>query len=141
MTVSTPKQPLEVVKQCASALRSEGPCEIVYATAEFQPFSSQFKPDLVFRPTRGPLATQTVFFEFTPNIRFRDGEPLGRFFQERKDFAEQYIERPIDRYVAFVNVNIDDFSREIMKRSRIDICRYTNDHDEVIKIIKNLGII
>lgn len=45
---------LEIVSAAAKELKHLGLATVEYITAEFSPFSDQFRPDLTFRPSAPP---------------------------------------------------------------------------------------
>lgn len=57
---------LEIVELAARLLRDFGSTTVEYITAEFSPFSAQFRPDLAFRPNAMPGHTFLVEYRVTP---------------------------------------------------------------------------
>jgi hypothetical protein len=135
------KQPLTIATQVGSYLKQFGPCRQVYATAEFQPFSSTFKPDLLFQPEKGPRAGQVVFIEFTQNFRGLQGKSTVSMFDERREFVSSYVEIPIGYHLIFTDLEVDSFTRNALQRKATHVCKYSNDLDDVIGSFKSLAII
>ncbi len=55
---------LDQANAAIPSLKPLGDVSLVYATAEFAPFSNQFRPDLVFVPSIGRKSGQIFFAEF-----------------------------------------------------------------------------
>lgn len=54
---------LKTAEAAASRLAEYGSSHLAYVTAEFEPYSSAQRPDIVFVPTDGPNAGSTFFTE------------------------------------------------------------------------------
>lgn len=94
-------------KHLCDSLLPYGKSELQWVTAEFAPFSSAMKPDIHFIPARGPYAGRSIFFEVNRKFRTLPTSPF-EFFVERKQFAEEYLELTISRFVIFDKQGIDD---------------------------------
>lgn len=102
MTVS-----FDDTKQLCSSLLPYGKSELKWVTAEFASFSSAMKPDIYFVPSRGPYAGRSILFEVNRKFRTLPTSPM-EFFVERKQFAEEYLELAISRFVIFDKQGIND---------------------------------
>ncbi len=135
------KQPLALVERLSALLLPIGRCQHVYATAEFQPFSSAFKPDLLLCPTRGPRRDQYIFMEFTRTFRGFEGQPVITMLEERRSFVRSYLEHEIDYYIVFTELAIDEFSKSSLANNRIYLAAYSENEGDVIEALKSLDMI
>jgi hypothetical protein len=118
---------LQLVTDLASRLASHGRAELVYLTAEFQPFSNAQRPDLVFVPSSGGWAGQRAVVEFKVEPAPRT---TGRSFLnliEHKEFCEEALEAPIFRYVFVTNQEVPEFSVAQLRSSGIAVVAYDGD--------------
>lgn len=113
----------EYMNELASKLQDLGSAQLVYATAELAPFSSQFKPDIVFSPMLGGYKGQTFFIDYIPTPKF-PSRSMVKDFSDRKIFAEEYIERSISRYVVLFELTLDDFSEKSLRSKNITTIHY-----------------
>jgi hypothetical protein len=69
-----------------------GEVSLAYVTAEFAPFSDQFKPDIIFVPKVGANVNATYFIE----LRLGRARPLppasAKALREHRSFAEEASE-------------------------------------------------
>lgn len=91
---------------------------IVYATAEIQPFSSQFKPDILILK-QVDSNHSSLLIDIYKVAKFRSKEALLSDILERRSFVEEYIERPVDKYLLFVNIEVDEFTVKSLEKQSI----------------------
>lgn len=135
------RQPLTVVGQLAMRLSPLGQCEQLYVTAEFQPFSSAFKPDLLFRPSKGPRLGQLIFMEFTQHFRGLQGRPVIALIEERREFVNSYIQTSVDYYVLFTDARVDNYSAVALFKKHVYVCVYSEDVDELVASLESILMI
>lgn len=79
---------LEIVEAAARLLRDYGSTTVEYITAEFSPFSAQFRPDLAFKPIDMPGHIFLVEYRVSPPQGFTESpEALAKQLAEHRDFV------------------------------------------------------
>lgn len=81
---------LEVANTAARELRKHGTVKLEYITAEFEPYSSAQRPDLVFWPDTGPNKGCTFFIELRMPANPSRRLPSTDSLQEHKDFLGNF---------------------------------------------------
>lgn len=80
---------LEIVQQAVEELKPDGRASAEYITAEFAPFSDQFRPDLVLRPRLRPNDAFMVEFRLATSTICRClAADLAAQLAEHRDFVE-----------------------------------------------------
>lgn len=77
----------QIISEAADDLRRNGRVTIEYITAEFAPFSDQFRPDLLFVSNSTPGSVYFVEFRLTRNVHWRTSSDMLRQLAEHKDFV------------------------------------------------------
>src|SRR5688572_19086378 len=108
---------LEFAEHVAEHLHAHGNVELRYITAEFAPFTSQFKPDVLFQPKSGPNRGTLYFVEF----KLAHGRPLlpheiGALVEHRQ-FAMESIGIPDIRFGYVTDVAVDEISIARLKEN------------------------
>jgi hypothetical protein len=78
---------LKIVTDAAAILRESGETAVEYITAEFSPFSNQFRPDLVYRPNTMP--GHVFFIEYllaSYHMLKQPAEAISEQLVEHRDF-------------------------------------------------------
>lgn len=121
-------------KRLQDILTLYGKSELAWVTAEFAPFSSAMKPDILFVPTSGPYAGRFILFEVNRKFSFVPRNPID-FFVERVQFAEEYLELKISKFVILSAQGIDELlKRRLAKRSVVFIDVPSNVEDFIESI-------
>ena len=86
---------LLIIQETEKLLRKYGKTEILYATAEFAPFSDQQRPDLIFIPKNSMNKIFFIEFKFEPRYGFDENYfktilDQRKFIQEDTDIEIQY---------------------------------------------------
>ena len=121
------KRELAFAKELSSILSPLGLARLEYITSEFEPFSAQERPDIVFTPSNGAYANTTIFIE----IRFpRNASILrGSLIQlpERRDFVSDALNARLSKYVCITNVEVPEFSKALLLKTRISVIDKISD--------------
>jgi hypothetical protein len=118
MKMKNGNETLSLAQSCQKLLRDYGHSELVYVTAEMQPFTSQFKPDIYFKPNKGARTNQLFFFELFRKYSDLPNDPI-LFFTDHKNFAEEYLEEKIFRYIVCGEERADEITCRILKKKGI----------------------
>lgn len=126
---------LELAERVAQHLRAKGAVDLHYITAEFAPFTSQFKPDLLFIPSSGLNANVPYFVE----VQLRKGRPLGPHeiaaLSEHRRFAIESTGIGDLRFSYVTDVEVDDMSIARLSEQRIRVWSGVSDPDEIARLL------
>jgi hypothetical protein len=136
-----PAPELAFVTRMRELLAPYGNVSVEYITAEFQPFSNQQRPDIVFSPHTGGYAGQTIFIEVKLSTK-----PIqaGRGFTnlvEHKAFAEEALERPIRKYIYVANQTVSEFSSRQLLAQGIIVIDNAESEQRLMEELERLDII
>lgn len=132
---------LAFAEELRDLLNSHGSARLEYITAEFQPFSNQQRPDIVFAPRHGGFVGQPIFIEVKLSTKpIRDGHGL-RILVDHKEFATDALETNIARYVYVSNVEIPEFSKKFLAENSIAVIDRVSMPSEVVSGLRALGIL
>lgn len=93
---------LNIVTIAAGMLQSFGRASVKYITAEFAPFSDQFRPDLIFWPDAMPGHVFFVEYRLASSHMFqKPADALARQLAEHRDFVE--MEQSVNLHFAFAS--------------------------------------
>ena len=101
MTIS-----FDQTKRLQDSLSNYGRSKLMWVTAEFAPFSSALKPDIYFVPKRGPYNGRSILFEVNRKFSSVPVNPID-FFVERKQFAEEFLDVTISKFVIINGQGVD----------------------------------
>jgi hypothetical protein len=90
---------LEFAETVSKLLADLGKTRLEYITAEFQPFSNQQRPDVVFLPKAGGYAGRTIFVEIKLSTKTLVEARSFSHLLEHKTFAEEAMECIVARYI------------------------------------------
>jgi hypothetical protein len=99
-------------------LRESGTVELLYITAEFEPFSSAQRPDLIFSPERGPSSGKL----FVVELRLpRPGRALPTVEElcEHRDFIKTEGDQPF-QFALATNLPVSQEFRHALKDHDIE---------------------
>ena len=135
MQKRTEKIELNIVNEVLVDLKKIGKCEILYLTAELQPFSNQFKPDLFFDSM---LKNQTLFIEFKFSINDSFKKNIYGNLLENKEFIMSSIETNFN-YLFLTGTNIDNRVIENLGNKEIHLIDNIRDADSFYNAIVNFN--
>ncbi|GAA6136510.1 hypothetical protein NBRC116583_02570 [Arenicella sp. 4NH20-0111] len=138
--MSDTPETLKKAQEFANSLSEYGNASLVYVTAEYEPFSSKFKPDICFKPKTGPNAFKIIFFEVIRKFYSLPKDPI-KFLDERKVFAEDYLESDIAKYVILNDKGISDFHKKLSERHNVYFSKTPSNSTELIQAIKRSKLI
>jgi hypothetical protein len=122
-------------------LQAVGTASLEYITAEFQPFSNQQRPDVVFVPRVGGYEGQTIFIEIKLSAK-----PIGsaRGFQrlvEKKQFASEALGARIGRYLYVTNESVPELLKKRLEQEGIQVLDDIANEPELEAQLQELGLI
>lgn len=123
---------LKYAETLCSMLRLNGDARLEYFTAELQPFSNQQKPDIIFIPSAGPFAGQVTFIEIKLRERTLSTNRIVEVVGERKQFAQEALEKQIGRYVLITELKVSDLSKKLLRKQRIQILDETKTPEDAL---------
>ena len=126
---------LNIVNEVLVDLQKIGKCETLYLTAELQPFSNQFKPDLFFDSL---LKSQTLFIEFKYSINDNFINNIYNNLIENKEFVESTIQTNFN-YLFLTGTNIDNRIIDKLGDKEIHIIDRIRDADSFYNAIVNFN--
>lgn len=132
---------LAFAKALCDLLAPSGTARLAYITAEFQPFSNQHRPDVVFVPRVGGFVGQTVFLEVKLSTK---SITHGRGFQnlvEHRQFAAEALETTISRYVYVTCQVVPELSKAYLRSHNILVYDSVGTASDVVARLKEFGII
>lgn len=94
---------LEYAEGAAAILEAHGSIALPYLTAEFQPFSSQFRPDLIFEPTVGRNKGKVFVAELRFSPRGLAAMPSLLSVVEHREFVAETLGRHVVYALAVGN--------------------------------------
>lgn len=89
---------LDAANTAQALLSAQGSVELAYLTAEFEPFSSNQRPDLMFLPATGPNAGRWFVVELRVDASARVKLPPVAALIEHRRFLQEELK---DAYVFF----------------------------------------
>ena len=95
---------LEYAEGAATILDAHGSSRLTYLTAEFEPFSGQFRPDLTFEPTAGRNVGQVFVAELRFSPRRSRSLPLVETVVEHREFVAEALGRRVVYALAVGNL-------------------------------------
>lgn len=132
------KRELSFAKELSTLLSPFGLVRIEYLTAEFEPFSAQQRPDVVFIPSSGAYANTTAVIE----IRFPRNATIlrGSIIQipDRKDFVAEALNVHVSAYICILDVEVPEFSKELLVRQGIRIIDKVSDPRIAADALRNI---
>ncbi|MCG8044456.1 MAG: hypothetical protein N0E48_02025 [Candidatus Thiodiazotropha endolucinida] len=130
---------LEDAKQFCEILREYGFSELKWVTAEFAPFSSTNKPDVILKINKNDQPEKLIFFEIFKKYKTLPSNSV-EFLKERLEFIEEYLERKIHREYILG----DEFSDQLLSHRLMKTpIRYLPSvpPKELVNILKDTEII
>ncbi|MGX7709444.1 hypothetical protein [Methylobacterium sp. Gmos1] len=127
----------ELASALAKQLSYDGAVELVYLTAEFQPFSNAQKPDIIFKPRRGAWAGQIVIIEIKIESAPRR---TGRAYQnlvEHKQFCAESLNERIAKLIFVTNQPVPQFSVALLARDGIIVVDHSGEADQTATAIRS----
>lgn len=109
---------LDIVNGTVPLLNTIGSAQILYVTAELEPFSNQQKPDLVFYPKGKFKNVLFVEFKIAPPSGF--SKNYWANFDEKKSFVESSSEVNLT-YIFAANVKIEEQIIEKLKGINVQV--------------------
>lgn len=112
------KTELIFLSEVVELLRPHGDARLEYITAELQPFSNQFKPDIVFIPRSGKNQYKIFVIEYkmfskkTTILRSSD-------IVEHREFASNVLETDYISYLFLTNVELSNDYLDDLKNNKI----------------------
>src|SRR5215216_3192820 len=79
---------LQVATTALQELRGYGTVELQYITAEFEPFSSAQRPDIVFWPNSGPNEGRPFVVELRMPVNANRELPTPENIREHQEFVD-----------------------------------------------------
>lgn len=102
---------LRVAEEALELLRDVGIVDLKYLTAEFEPFSSRDRPDLIFIPNSGPNAGRVFVVELRLRLPSSGLMPSRRALVAHRQFVQEDL---VGRYMFFAvatSVTVDSDAR------------------------------
>ncbi|ESQ89766.1 hypothetical protein [Asticcacaulis benevestitus] len=130
---------LELVTELASLLRKHGDVSVEYVTAEMQPFTNQFKPDILFSPTLGGYSRQKIFIEI--KLKLKNMGVFIKTLPAHKEFAEEYMEIPITKYVFATSIGIDELTSKRLENIGITALTGISTAKEIFDSLEKLNFL
>lgn len=123
---------LKIIESTSEGLSAFGDVEVLYATAEFQPFSNQQIPDLKFTPRS---SDRLLFLEYKKKPRFGYTNDYLKSIVEHRDFI--FEEEDSNMYYAFATNGkpSGDFIIELNQKNILVFESVENDDDLIINIL------
>lgn len=123
---------LSIVTSTSKGLSEYGDVEILYATAEFEPFTNQQIPDLKFIPK---FSDRLLFLEYKKTPRFGYTNDYRKSIIEHRDFI--FEEKDSNMYYAFATNGkpSEDFINELNQKNILVFESVENDDDLIINIL------
>lgn len=104
----TSKTALEIATKVSHLLSRRGDTSLLYLTAEMEPYSSQFKPDILFVPARGPNSGESFFVELATFRPRRVARNYTRVLPEHRDFVIESSDSVTLHYGFATDENLDN---------------------------------
>jgi hypothetical protein len=124
---------LEIIELTGKELTAFGQVEIVYVTAEFQPFSNQQKPDLKFIPNN----SNCIFFiEFKREPKNGYSKHYMSSIIEHRDFLIEGQNLYLNYAFATDNA-VDTDLIEILNLNKISVFTLVNSKEDLVREILN----
>jgi len=137
MTLPATKTKMDLMLPILEGL---GVCELVWVTAEFAPFSSTQKPDVLFGPSGGPCKGRSVLFEVYPKFT-ENGGLREEFFMERFSFAEEYLGYTLARQVIVSGYVPTDLQKQRLAKRRISFIAPPATPDGFVNELSNKRVV
>lgn len=110
---------LSLATAAAEHLRGNGTVELLYITAEFEPYSSAQRPDLAFFPERGPSSGKSFVIEIRVPRPGR-GLPTVEELCEHRDFIKTEGHQ-IPQFALATNRSVSDEFRCSLQANKIEV--------------------
>lgn len=128
-------QELSLATAAAEHLRATGAVELLYITAEFEPYTSAQRPDLVFFPDRGPSSGKSFVVEIRVPRTGR-GIPTVEELCEHRDFMKTE-EQPLPQFALATNRSVSDDFRYALRANEIEVFdRVTSGKDLASRVLQ-----
>lgn len=133
---------LEFAEALAMQLGRFGHAELVYITAEFAPFSSAQRPDILFVPKDGPFARQYVVVELRLAASRLSKARAYKNISDHKAFAEDTLAQGLAKYIVLTTEAPDEVSSRIMSNARIHllVANLEDVETSTVSIVRLLGV-
>ena len=129
---------LQVATAALRKLGAHGLVELEYMTAEFEPFSSAQRPDLVFWPSSGPNQGRAFVVELRMPKSTHRMLPTPEIVREHRDFVEDSTDCVY--FALATNGKVDDISRSAFSAEGIEVFeRVESGEDLANRILKWTG--
>lgn len=109
---------LSIIQETKKLLEIHGETEIVYATAEFAPFSNQRRPDLQFTPNSSDESIYFIEYKFKPANGFDDY--YFKAILEHREFVQEDTDIEI-KYAFATNSKIDSKHKQYLLDNNIAV--------------------
>jgi hypothetical protein len=128
-------------ERLCSLLGRYGSARMEYITAEFQPFSHQQRPDVVFVPRSGGYAGQVIFIEIRLSSERLLRGPGYQVLAEHREFAVEALDTRITRFIYATRQGIPELSKKILHRRGVDVLDSISNEIDVVAGLAALGIV
>jgi hypothetical protein len=132
---------LDVAQGAVAQLRNYGEASLLYVTAEFQPFSNQQMPDLLFIPSLGPKQAETFLVE----LRLWGAQELPSHLPmsllEHRQFAIESLGCSSLNFAFASDKSFDAILRNLLEASGIHILEDIRDASSLAHGIASLTLI
>lgn len=109
---------LSIIQETKKLLESFGDAEILYATAEFSPFSNQQRPDLQFIPKCSANVVFFIEYKFEPSYGFNDS--YVKSILEHREFIQEDTDIEI-KYAFATNAKIDKKLQQFLIKNGVTV--------------------
>jgi len=109
---------LSIIQETKKLLETYGESEIVYATAEFAPFSNQRRPDLQFTPNTSEDSIYFIEYKFKPANGF--DEYYFKSILEHREFVQEDTDIEI-KYAFATNSKIENKHKQYLLDNNITV--------------------